>query len=89
MDEPDLLFWKTLPDRLQQDERAKDIRLHKDTGVFDRSIDMGFGRKVDDGIHALPDDRFHLGRLCNIRPDKTVPRGRSEIGEVLQISGIG
>jgi hypothetical protein len=89
MDDPDLLFWENLPDRFQKDERAKDVRLHKSTGVFDRSIDMGFGRKIDDGIHPLPDDSFHLGRLGNIRPDETVPGGRSKISEVLQISGIG
>ena len=50
---------------------------------------MGFGGKVDDGIHALVDQFLHSGGIGNVPPDEMVTGGMREIGKVLQISGIG
>ena len=72
-----------LPARLQQRERAHDIRVEEGGGVTQRIVVMGFGGEVNYYIGGS-DERFYRRRIGDITLDEV----NIQIGEVGAVSGV-
>jgi hypothetical protein len=80
------------PDQFQQIEGAYNVGLNKSIGIHDRTVYMGFGRKMTDGIDFMGIKEFgHRSRIANIGFNEDVLRRKfgCDIHEVFGVSGIG
>jgi hypothetical protein len=82
MKETDRVFRKDLPDRFEKNEGPEDIGLHEGTGVFDGSVDMGFGGKIDNSLDAFADQFLDSRGIYNIPSDEMITGRAREVGKV-------
>ncbi|EKD34351.1 MAG: hypothetical protein ACD_75C02377G0001, partial [uncultured bacterium] len=74
----------------EQGKRSFDIGSDKCSGAGDRTIDMGFRGKVDDGIDQFfPEQLRHQVTIADIPADKAIPLPFFYPRKVLQVAGIG
>ena len=70
--------------------RADDIGLNKGIRPFDRSVHVGFGRKMDNRIEAFfPQQAFNQRRIADITMNKPKFRTRADRLKIRQIASIG
>src|SRR3989344_2168289 len=73
--------------RFEQRMKANDVGSNKSVGAaMNRSVDMRFGRKINDHIRS-PHKLCHKLRIANVPLDKTVARSRNTI-EIPKVPGV-
>ena len=78
------------PCRLEQRERAQDVRTREGERIPDRAVDMAFGRKVDDPVDViLPEQRPQHIQVADVTLLEHVVRGILDVPQVGKIPGIG
>jgi hypothetical protein len=82
MKETDRLLGENLPYGFEEDEGPKDIGFHEGAGVFNGSVDMGLGRKVNDGLHPFTDQFLYSRGIHNVPSNEMVTGRTREIGKV-------
>lgn len=74
---------------LKQGQRAHHVGLREGEGVFDASVHMAFGGKVDDAVHAVLRQQFPDGfEVADVRFYKSVVRAAFYILQVGKVTGI-
>ena len=65
-----------------------DVRSHKNGGVQNAAIHMGFCGEVNDSIDSLADTSLNIRDGSDIPTHESVARMRGQLGKVCQVSGI-
>ena len=79
---------RCLPDRVEQDLGAFDVRRHELGGTLDdRLLDVALGGCVDDHVDAA-DELPHQPRVTDVAVDEREPRMAHDVGEVLDVAGV-
>lgn len=74
---------------LKQGQRAHHVGLREGERIFDASVHMAFGGKVDDAVHAVLRQQFPDGfEVANVRLYKSIVRAAFYIFQVRQVAGI-
>ena len=78
------------PCRLEQRERAQDVRTREGERIPDRAVDMAFGRKVDDPVDViLPEQRPQHIQVADVTLLEHVVRGILDVPQVGKVPRIG
>ena len=78
------------PCRLEQRERAQDVRTREGERIPDRAVDMAFGREVDDPVDViLTEQRPQHIQVADVPLLEYVVRGILDVPQVGKIPGIG
>ena len=78
------------PCRLEQRERAQDVRPREGERIPDRAVDMAFGRKVDDPVDViLPEQRPQHIQVADVTLLEHVVRGILDVPQVGKVPRVG
>lgn len=76
--------------RLKQAQRTHHVGLCKGKGVFDGTVHVAFGSKVDDAVHLLfLHQAQHALKVADVHLHKAVVRLVLNVFEVSQVASVG
>src|SRR4051812_28209331 len=79
------------PGAIEQDTGPDDVGVNEVQGVVDASVNVGFGREIDDGVKRLVGhERIYLVGICDIGFEKiiTLAMFLGDSVQVREVSGI-
>ena len=78
------------PCRLEQRERAQDVRTRESERIPDRAVHVALGCEVDHPVDAvLPEQFTHRFEVADVAPDESVVRPLLDVPQVGKVARIG
>jgi hypothetical protein len=75
--------------RLQQGQRAADVRAQERLRRLDAAIDVALGREVDDRVDGVaPHQLQHRGAIANVAAHESMPGIAVEVSQGLEVSRV-